>query len=559
MIPPAVSSGIDWSAGSYEEISRRHRWDIPERFNVGVLACDWYADGSRRLALVCTRGDAPPGRGDCYTFDDLKDLSDRLMTVLAEMGVERGDRVAVYLPQRVETAVAHLAAIKLGAVSVPLSPLFRADALEYRLRHSGAKVLVTDEEHYDHVAEIRARLPSTLQVISCDDGTPGCEAFWRMVRGAYPCARRARTSKDDPAMLVYTSGTSGMPRGALHAHRFLPGRLSGFELVHRLEAAPSADRPFWTPSDWAWIGGLVDCVLTPWVFGCPVLAHRRQGFDPESVLSLIARERVRSLFLAPTAIQRLRTIDADHAPSGLQVQSVHTAGEPLSPEAYAWAAATFGTVFELYGMTEMGATIGNSPFCEVRPGSMGKPYPGHEVAILDEAGAPVRAGEIGEIAIRRGDPGMFLGYLDDPAATAARFRGDYLVTGDLARRDRDGYIWYQGRADDVFNTSGYRVGPTEIEASLATHPAVQHAAVVGSPDPERGAIVKAFVVLRQGFTPSPALAAEIQTHVKSRLAAYEYPRRIVFARELPMTASGKIRRGELRALDADARYGLATR
>jgi acetyl-CoA synthetase len=533
-----ITSGIDWTASSYEEVTRRHRWSIPERLNIAHVACDRHATGDGRIALIAVD---ESGETTSHSFDELKDLSDRFASVLAARGVSRGDRVAVFLPQRLENAVAHLAAFKVGAMSVPLSPLFRADALEYRVRHSKAKVIITDAEHEEHLGACAA------DIIDCD------ASFRSLVASAAPM-RALDTLADDPAMVVYTSGTSGLPKGAVHAHRFIPGRLSGFELMHRIESRPSRERPFWTPADWAWVGGLVDCVFTPWVFGSPVLGWRRRGFDPEAVLAFVTKHRVRSLFLPPTALNRMRSVLGSR--SRVDVESVHTAGEPLSPEAYAWAKDVFCTVYELYGMTEMGATIGNTPFFEVRPGSMGKPLPGHIVTLLREDGTEANDGEI---AIRRGDPGMFLGYLDDPDATAARFRGDWFVTGDLAARDEDGWLHYRGRSDDVFNTAGYRVGPTEIEQSLLSHPAVEHAAVVGEKDDERGEIVKAFLVLRPRIEPSEALAAEIQRHVKGRLAAYEYPRRIVFARELPMTPSGKVRRVLLRAPDADERYGLFRR
>lgn len=543
-----IRSGIDWEASTYEEVVARHRWVYPKTFNIAHVACDRHATGEGKTALVAI--DKNGSR--TYSFDEIAFLSDRCATVLARLGVERGDRVAVFLSQRVECAVAHLAAFKLGAVSVPLSPLFRTEALAYRLEDSAARVVVTDRKRLRY-------LPSDLEahVLGCDEDMPDdVLPFWELV----PEADRTTcvdTSADDPAMLLYTSGTSGLPKGALHAHRFLPGRLSGFELMHRLEQRPGGDRAFWTPADWAWVAGLVDSVLTPWVFGCPVLAWRRHGFDPEAVVAFLRSSRPRSLFMPPTALNRMRSAMPD--PPRIDVESVHTAGEPLSPETYAWAKAAFGTVYELYGMTEMGATIANGPFFPVKPGSMGKPVPGHVVTLLRADGTEIpseAAGETGEIAIRRGDPGMFLGYFHDTAATDARFRGDWLVTGDLAVRDDEGYFFYRGRADDVFNTSGYRVGPTEIEQSIGSHPAVQEVAVVGAPDAERGEIVKAFVVVRSGYTPNDELVRDIQAHVKSRLAAYEYPRAIVFARELPMTASGKIRRVDLRAPDADRRFGI---
>jgi acetyl-CoA synthetase len=555
-----ITSGIDWSATSYDEVVRRHRWHIPELLNIAHICCDRHAAQTPdRIALVLddTR----------TTFAQLKYESDRLAGAFAELGVDRGDRVAVLLPQCVENPLAHLATFKRGAVSVPLSPLFRADALRYRLAHSGAKVVVTDEEHRPYVDDARRswnidRAPP--RVLVRDE--------LRSLSSAAVPVSCTTTRADDPAMLIYTSGTTGLPKGALHAHRAIPGRLPGFELIHRLEGGDDQERPFFTPADWAWIGGLVDCVLTPWVFGLPVLGHaRRDAFDAAAMLDLVERQRVRSLFLPPTAIHKLMTVERPSL-RGI-VRSVHTAGEPLSPTAYAWAREMFGTVYELYGMTEIGATIGSSPFFDVRPGAMGKPFPGHVVTLLNEDGTEVtRAGELGEIAVQRGDPGMFLGYLAeragpgcpsidpsiDDSATRDRFRGDWLVSGDLAARDDDGYFHYSGRGDDVFNTSGYRVGPTEIERTLVAHDAVAQAAVVGAPDAERGTVVKAFVVLKASCAPSSSIADELKAHVRARLATFEVPRVIVFARELPMTMSGKIRRNELRAADANARFGATT-
>lgn len=537
---PVISSGIDWNAGSYEELCRRHRWRIPARLNIGFACSDAHA-GSGRLALVEVEDGG--GRRE-FRFHEIADASSRLAAGFAALGVERGDRVAVFLPQRLECALGHLAAFKLGAVSVPLSPLFRAEALRHRLKASRAKVVVTDSEHLPALREAADALPS-LRVVSAEDDLPRLIAE----HVPMPCAD---TASDDPAMLCFTSGTTGLPRGALHAHRFLPGRLTGFELIHRLESGPDRERPFWTPADWAWIGGLVDCVLTPWLLGCPVLAFRRQSFDPARAFELIRQERVRSLFLPPTALHRLRSVSA----MSVDVLSVHTAGEPLPAETYRWAASVFGNVFELYGMTEMGATIGCSPFTPVKPGSMGRPFPGHDVALLDTQGNPVAGVGEGEIAVRRGDPGMFLGYFEDEAATCARFRGDYLVTGDVARREQDGYLHYLGRNDDVFNASGYRIGPAEIEDVLCMHAAVAEAAVVGEPDAQRGHVVKAFVVLRAGHVAGSELSADIARFVKERLAAYEYPRKVVFVRELPRTETGKVRRSELRAQGADARLGV---
>jgi acetyl-CoA synthetase len=548
-------TGIDWSATSYAEVRARHRWSVPEILNIGVSASDRHA-ATGRTALIEA---LPDGVLRTHSFAELSRLSDHLASGLRAIGVEPRDRVAVLLGQRLETVVAHLAVLKLGAVSVPLSPLFGEDALEYRLGHSGTKVLVTGREHATVVAALRSRLGDLRVVVACDpEAWTGADVcFERIVSGTPGAFTPAPTRADDPAMIVYTSGTTRKPLGALHAHRFLPGRLPGFELIHRLEGGPHEYRPFWTPADWAWVGGLVDSVLTPLFFGRPVLASSRTGrFEPEAAFELMARARVRSLFLPPTALNILSRVAEARERYGLAVFSTHSAGEPLHPATLAWAEQTFGTVFELYGMTEMGATIGNSPFSPVRPGSMGKPYPGHVVSIADEAGDHLPDDQLGEIVVRRDDPGMFLGYWNDAAATASRFRGDSLATGDLARRDAEGYFWYVGRADDVFKTSGYRVAPGEIEAAIEGWAGVERAGVVGVPDPERGTIVKAFVLLKHDVLPTASVACSIQEHVRARLAAYQYPRRVVFVRELPLTVTGKLRRSELRSPDADQRFGV---
>lgn len=555
-----ISTGIDWLASSHEDLRARHRYRIPERLNIAEIACDRHARDASRIALIEVDGRSiEPDHWQVrrYSFADLKALSDRFAAGMRELGIGPGDRVGVFLPQRMETAVIHLATLKLGAISMPLSPLFRADALAHRLRTSGARLLVTDAEHAPFVAPIRADLPDLSAVVSCEDGVPGTEPFARVAADLAREFRPVETAAHDPAMLLFTSGTEGLPKGAVHAHRFLPGRLSGFELVHQLQFGPHSTRPFWTPADWAWVAGLVDSVFVPWTFGRPIAAFRRKAFDVLNAYELIVRVRVRSLFLPPTALGRLREYDDANERFGLEVFSVHTAGERLSADAYHWAAKNFGSVFELYGMTEMGAVIGGSPYVPVRPGAMGKPYPGHDVELLDADLNPISGRGEGQIAVRRPNPGLFLGYLNDPVGTAERFHGEFFLTGDIARRDDDGYYWYVGRNDDMFNTSGYRVGPTEIEQTIAEHPAVAEVGVVGAPDADRGTIVKAFIVLKPEYAPTVVLSSEIQRFVKQRLAVYEYPRSIAFVRELPRTITGKIRRSELREHDAEQRFGAA--
>ena len=560
-----ITSAIDWSAATYAEVCARHRWVIPPRLNIADISCARHADGSGRLALI----EVGAGAERRFTFDELEQWSAALAAGLAERGIEPGDRVAVFLPQCAENPVAHLAALRMGAISVPLSPLFRGAALAHRLADSGSRAIITDADHLQHLAAVRAELPDLEIVITCDADAgalelSGCGAgsspgvggakLGDLVDRDRPLAAPLDTSADDPAMLLYTSGTTGAAKGALHAHRFLPGRLSAFELTHRLEDRPSRGRPFFTPADWSWVAGLVDSVFTPWVFACPVVAWRRQRFDAAAMLDVIRRTRPRAMFLPPTALNLLGQVMAPD--ERVDVGSVHSAGEPLATATYHWAARTFGQMFDLYGMTEIGAIVGSSPLVPARPGAMGKPYPGHDVALVDDSGATMSGVGAGEIAVARDDPGMFLGYWGDAAATEARFVGDRLLTGDLARRDAEGYLWHLGRRDDVFNASGYRIGPTEVESALQSHAAVDRAAVVGAADRRRGTVVKAFIMLRPGAAASASLADELREKVRLEVAAYAYPRQLVFVHSLPLTVSGKVRRNRLRAGDADQRFGI---
>ncbi|HZO15310.1 MAG TPA: AMP-binding protein, partial [Polyangiaceae bacterium] len=500
-----LTSGIDWSARSYDDLCARFRWRIPDTLNIAEVC-----DASDRTALI-------ESSGRRYSFRELKELSDRMALLLREIGVEREERVAVLLPQCVENPLAHLGAFKLGAVSVPLSPHFRREALRHRLGASRARVVITDSEHAAMVSELD--LPHLKAILCCDEDGP--EPLWPALERTHGPFEPVRTQANDPAILLYTSGTEGLPKGALHAHRVLAARLGAFELIHRLEAEPG-ERPFYTPAEWAWVAGLVDSVFTPWALGCSVLAHRPR-FDAGEALELM--RQVRGAFVPPTALRRMREVDGPMLDAGILDAGIHSAGEPLEPELRAWAEQRFCSVHELYGMTEIGALIGSSPFVPPRPGRVGKPYPGHELTLLEE----------GIIAVRRDDPGLMLGYFEDAAATEARCAGDWFLTGDIARRDEDGYFAYVGRADDVFNTSGYRVGPSEIERTLMRHPSVALAAVVPESDAERGAVPKAFVVLGDGVQPSEALASELRLFVRNELAAYQAPRRVVFARELPTT------------------------
>ncbi|MBV8131224.1 MAG: acyl-CoA synthetase [Alphaproteobacteria bacterium] len=525
---------------SYDDVYAGFRWELPERLNIGAAVCDRHADGSGRLALVY---EAPDGAVQRFSYDDLKGLSNRCANALAAMGVGPGDRVGVLLPQRPETAIAHIAIYKLGAVALPLFTQFGPDALEHRLGDSGARALITDGENLAKVPDGLADLATILVVDGDNRGNP---LFWPSLERAADEFSPVNTGSDDPALVIYTSGTTGKPKGALHAHRVLLGHLPGVQLAH--DFFPASGDFYWTPADWAWIGGLLDVLLPSLYFGIPVLAHRARKFDPEEAFALMARRGVRNAFLPPTALKMMRQVPAARERFGHRPRSVASGGEALGEDILGWCRKAFGVeVNEFYGQTEANLLVGNcASLFPVRPGSMGRATAGHRVEIVTPDGQPVPAGKSGIIAVRRPDPVMFLGYWNNPAATCAKFAGDWCLTGDVAVEDGDGYIWYKGREDDVISSGGYRIGPTDIEDCLMKHPAVLMAAVVGSPDPIRGEIVKAFVVAKPEVATGPGLSEEIRNFVGARLAHYQAPREVVFVPALPLTATGKIMRRELR-------------
>jgi acetyl-CoA synthetase len=534
-------------AANYEDLARNFRWRVPEFYNMGVDVSDQHADGGGRLALIYVDEACRCRR---YTFDDIRRLSNRFANVLLAEGLRPGDRVGVFLPQAPETAVAHVAAFKAGLISVPLFTLFGEDALEYRLANSGAKVIVTDEDGLGKISSIRDRLPALSRTYIVDPvrsrggmlGDP--VSFETAIERASERFTPAKTRADDPALIIYTSGTTGNPKGALHAHKVLLGHLPGVELSH--DFFPQQDDLIWTPADWAWIGGLLDVLLPAWHHGVPVLASRGRKFDPEAAMELMANYHVRNVFLPPTALRLMRQAKACHP--GVRLRTLASGGESLGEDLLGWGKETFGlTINEFYGQTECNMIVSNdSRLFPVRPGSMGRAVPGHDVRVVDDAGKELPRGEIGMTGVRRPDPVMFLGYWKDEAATEKKFAGEFLLTGDLARHDSEGYFTFVGRSDDLITSAGYRIGPGEIEECLARHPAISAAAVVGVPDSIRTQVVKAWIVLKPGFAPSDNLAREIQDFVRVRLAAHEYPRQISFLDALPLTVTGKVLRRELR-------------
>jgi acetyl-CoA synthetase len=528
----------------YEQLRDGFSWQMPAQFNIGVACADAQPPSADALVAV-----APDGSRRAYTFGELAELSSRLANGLRGLGVERGDRVGIVLPQRVETGIAHLAVYKLGAVAVPLSILFGPDGLSHRLGDSAARAVITDAACAERVAGVAHDLGGFTIVVVEEPVREPHRAFWDLVADGSADLDAAPTTADDPAVLIYTSGTTGSPKGALHAHRVLLGHRPGFQLSH--DFFPMDGDLFWTPADWAWIGGLINSLLSTWLHGKAIVAAARGAFDPEWSASLIAEQRIRNVFLPPTALKLMR-----QAGTGLRrgaLRTVMSGGEVLGREMLEWAREHLHvTVNEIYGQTEANYVVGNSSTAwPVRPGSMGRPYPGHDVEVLGPDGAPAARGDVGEVGVRTPDPVVFLGYWGQPEATRAKVRGNWLRTGDLASIDGDGYLWFKGRIDDVISSAGYRIGPEEIEQCLLRHPAVALSAVIGVPDPLRGEAIKAFVRLADGVSRSEELERELQQFVRARLAAYEYPRAIEFVEEIPLTVTGKVRRSELRRIERD--------
>jgi acetyl-CoA synthetase len=528
----------------YDSLIRQFRWSVPTRYNIGVDVCDRWADKEPgRLAILHAR---PGGRDEQVTYGWLRETSNRLANALQANGIKRGDRVAILLPQFPEVAAIHIAIYKLGGVALPLAVLFGTDALSYRLGNSGAAALITNARGAERIAEIRKDLPALKLVLSLDGPCDGALAFADLLAKAAPDFAPVDTSADDPAMMVYTSGTTGQPKGALHGHRVLIGHFPGVETHHDFLPQPG-DR-IWTPADWAWAGGLLNVLLPGLHYGVPVVARRFEKFDPEEAFALMARTQIRNAFIPPTALRMLRAAPNPKGRHTINMRSIGSGGESLGAETYEWGKSAFGLVInEFYGQTECNIVLSACSATGVsKPGAIGRPVAGHTVAIIDAAGNPLKAGETGQIAVRRPDPVMFLEYWRNPDATRDKFIGDWMTTGDQGVMDEEGYVSFVGRDDDVITSAGFRIGPGEIEDCLIRHPAVALAAAVGKPDALRTEIVKAFIVLKNGYTASDSLASEIQGFVKTRLSAHEYPREVAFIDDMPLTTTGKVIRRLLR-------------
>ncbi len=529
----------------YDRLYRDFRWEIPARYNIGVDVCDrWALRDPDRTAIIHVHGD---GRIESVSFRALMQLSNRFANALRAHGIGRGDRVAILLPQTPEAVVAHIAIYKLAGIALPLALLFGTEALAYRLENSGARALITNTFGLQKIADLGERPPNLDLIVSTDGEEAGAAGLASLLQAASDSFAPEDTSPDDPAMMIYTSGTTGPPKGALHAHRVLLGHLPGIELPH--DFFPQPGDLFWTPADWAWAGGLLDALLPSLHHGVAVVARRFDKFDPEEAYALMARTGVRNAFIPPTALRMLRSAPPPRGRHDLTLRSVGSGGEALGSETLEWGREAFGlTINEFYGQTECNLVLSSCAMLGVsRPGAIGKPVPGHCVVVIDGTGMPVKPGTIGQIAVRRPNPVMFLEYWGRPDATRDKFIGDWMTTGDQGVVDDEGYVHFVGRDDDVITSSGYRIGPGEIEDCLIRHPAVALAAAVGKPDALRTEIVKAFVVMKPGVaTPRDRLVAELQDFVRTRLSAHEYPREIEFIDEMPMTTTGKIIRRILR-------------
>ncbi|WP_254531881.1 acyl-CoA synthetase [Natrinema gelatinilyticum] len=534
----------------YETAREGFSWDLPDEYNPAVDFLRKHDDTSR----TALRYESPDGALETYSFDDLDERSDRLAAALADLGVEAGDRVGVVVPQKPQNPLTHLANWKLGAVSVPLTVLFGRDALQYRLRDSEAIAVVVDSSVRETIDEIRDECPALKAVIELGDGDSvagGAHAFDDLVADSEPGIDVADATPETPSAIMYTSGSTGPPKGVRHSHALWLGRAAA-AFNYFDQDLVEGRATLWTPADWAWGAALGGTLFAAWHHGCTIVGWPRDGFDPVDAYELVERHDVTHAFMPPTALRMLMDVGDPEDRYDLSLETFASAGEPLTSEVVEWVESTFEDVAinEFYGQTELNLVVGNvENWFDTRPGSMGKPLPGYEVAVLDpETHERNACGEVGELAVKPGDRRVFFGeYHGLPEKTATKQLEDgWFLTDDLVERDEDGYCWFVSRADDVILTSGYRVGPMEVEDAILTHDAVEQAGVVGVPDDTRGEAIKAFVEPASEKYDPDRLREEIRELVRDRLAEYEYPQHIEFVETLPTTTTGKIRRRTLR-------------
>ena len=545
---------MTWKGSTYEEIYNNFKWEIPEYFNIGVDICDKWAKDKYRLALIYLDQDEKEHK---FSYWELKNLSNRFANSLKHHGIERRDRIGILMPPSPETLISHIAVYKIGAILVPMIHLFGPLAIEYRLKNSEAKGVITDKNNLWKILEIKDRLPDLRLIIVVDSGgEEGLLDFRKTLEQGSRHFTPVPTKADDPALIIYTSGTTGPPKGALHGHRLLISEATntGFSL----DLFPQEGDLLWTHCDWAYIAGSFTALYPTLHYGHSVVEYAKQGrFDSEKAFSIISKYGVSVIFAIATAFRMMMHAVKD--PKDRydldELRSITVGGETMGKDLYEWGKRALGIEFnENYGMTECDFMVSNcSKIMKVYPGSMGRAIPGHVVEIINENGDVQKPGEYGEFAIRRPDPSIFLGYWRNPEATKERFIGDWFRTGDYGIKDERGYFWFTGRKDYVIESSGYRIGPGEVEDVLVKHDEVKLAAVIGAPDEIRGEIVKAFIVPEEGVRADKVLEDAIKQHVKSQLEAHAYPREIEFLEEMPMTDTGKIMKNKLREMDAEKR------
>ena len=536
---------------NFEELCLSFKWNIPEFYNIAsdTVDQDIYQN---RIALINFLQD---GKIEEWSFVDIKRYANKLANVFDHFHLEANARVGIILGQCPETAIAHMACFKSGKISIPLFNLFGTDALHYRLLNSKASLVICDSIGLNKIFEIKDRLPDLKKIICIDsnDEKRNVFNFKKLLEHASDSYITKKTKASDPALIIYTSGTTGGPKGALLPHRSLLGHIPGVEIPHEfLSSSEPVTDLFWTPADWAWIGGLFDVLLPAWHFGIPVVSYRSQKFDPEVTFDLISKLEIKNTFLPPTALKMMKSFNPSKTVKNFKLRTVGSGGEALGEDLLEWGKKILGVgINEFYGQTECNLTVSNcGAIMPTRQGSIGKPVPGHEVRIINENGELIKEpGLDGEIIVKSDTPVSFLKYWENDKATKQKVRDGWLFTGDFAYKDEEGYFYFKGRKDDIINTSGYRVGPSEVEDAVLSHPKVSMVAVIGIPDKLRGHIIKAFVVPRNHnnvLAENEILKRSIQNHVKLKLAAHEYPRLIEFVHELPLTTTGKIIRKDLR-------------
>lgn len=540
-------------SSTYQELYRDFKWKIPKHYNIGYDACEkWAVKTPANPAIIEVFPDGNLKETSYFEFDT---LVNRGANCLSKVGVKKGDRIGILLPQSLECAISHIIAFKLGAISVPLFLLFGPDALSYRISNADIQVLITDNAGASKLRQMAKSVQKNLKIYTVDGADPKLRTndlcFSHLKEPT--SFKYVNTRADDPATITYTSGTTGSPKGALHAHRVLLGHLPGLEMFLNLfsKYKHQKDNLLWTPADWAWMGGLYNILLPGLHHGVPVLAHRFEKFSGKKAFELMSEHKITGAFLPPTALKMLRSFAPESSPTDLHLKSVGSGGESLGTELVEWGQKVLGVIInEFYGQTECNLVLSS---CEAimksRPGIAGPSVPGHLVRVINADGRECPLGKEGLIAIKVGPPQMFLRYWENAEATREKFVGDWMLTGDRGVMEKDYWIRFIARDDDVITSSGYRIGPVPIEDCLMSHPSVSIAAVVGKPDKVRTEIIKAFIVLNPEWNSSTQLKMELQTHVKKRLSAHEYPREIEILETLPVTNTGKILRRKLRDMN----------